>query len=111
VPNSSELAREEVFGPVGAVIRFDDEDEAIALANDSEFGLAAYVHTQSMPLALRVIAGLDAENIGVNGGTAPAGPSTPFGGRKQSGYGKQGGYAGYLEFTRTKTVAIRQPSD
>lgn len=109
VANSSELAREEVFGPVGAVIRFEDEDEAIALANDSDFGLAAYVHTQNLPRALRVISGLDSENVGVNGGTCPAGPSTPFGGRKQSGYGKQGGYAGFLEYTRSKTVAIRQP--
>ena len=109
VPTSSELARDEVFGPVGAILRFEDEDEAVALANDSAFGLAAYVHTQDMPRALRVIAALDSENVGVNGGTAPAGPSTPFGGRKQSGYGKQGGFAGYLEFTRTKTVAIRQP--
>ena len=107
VDNTSELGREEVFGPVLAAMRFDDEDDAVALANDSEYGLAAYVHTRDISRALRLASELEAGSIGINGGTVPGGPFAPFGGTKQSGYGKIGGLAGVLEFTRTKNVQVK----
>ncbi len=107
VDNTSELGREEVFGPVLAAMRFEDEEEAVALANDSVYGLAAYIHTRDISRALRLASALEAGSVGVNGGRVPGGPFAPFGGTKQSGYGKIGGHAGVLEFTRTKNVQIK----
>jgi aldehyde dehydrogenase (NAD+) len=107
VDNASELGREEVFGPVLAAMRFEHEEEAIALANDSPYGLAAYVHTRDISRALRLAGRLEAGSVGINGGTVPGGPFAPFGGTKQSGYGKVGGLAGVLEFTRTKNVQVK----
>jgi aldehyde dehydrogenase (NAD+) len=107
VSNESEIAQTELFGPVAAVIPFDDEDEAIAIANDTEYGLAAYLFTADLSRAHRMASRLQAGNVGINGGSAPAGPAMPFGGRKQSGYGKQGGLAGVLEFVDSKTVQVR----
>ncbi|SHH04038.1 aldehyde dehydrogenase (NAD+) [Jatrophihabitans endophyticus] len=104
--NTGELARDEVFGPVVGVQRFAEEEEAVAIANDSDYGLAGYVFSTDLSRALRVAAELDTGNVGVNGGGAPAGPHIAFGGRKQSGYGKQGGLAGVLEFVTTKTVQV-----
>jgi aldehyde dehydrogenase (NAD+) len=106
VDNASEISREEIFGPVLSVMRFSDEDEAIALANDIEYGLAAYVHTRDLSRAIRVAGALDAGNLGVNGGGAMGGPEAPFGGVKQSGYGREGGKAGVLEFIRLKNVMV-----
>jgi aldehyde dehydrogenase (NAD+) len=99
------IAQEEVFGPVLSVITFSDEDEAIALANDTRYGLAGYVHTTNLQRAHRVAAKLDAGYISVNGFAAlPA--SAPFGGNKISGIGKEGGRAGLDEFLHTKNVYI-----
>ncbi|RLV47457.1 aldehyde dehydrogenase [Nocardioides mangrovicus] len=104
--NAGELAQDEVFGPVLGIIAFDEEDEAVAIANDSDYGLSGYVFTQDVSRAHRVASRLDTGNVGVNGGNAPAGPHLAFGGRKQSGYGKQGGLAGIWEFVNTKTVQV-----
>ena len=109
VDNRSELAQEEVFGPVLSVIRAADEDAAVALANDTRFGLAAYVYTRDLNKAHRLAAELEAGNVAVNGGVACAGPYGPFGGIKNSGYGKEGGLAGLLEFVRIKNVNIGTP--
>lgn len=106
VDPDSELATEEVFGPVLSVLRFRTEDEAVALANASRYGLAGYVHTGDLDRALRVASALEVGNVGVNGAGAPAGPFAPFGGVKQSGYGRVGGLAGLHEFLRTKNVLI-----
>jgi len=103
VDPASELAREEVFGPVVAITRFANEDEAIRLANDTEFGLAAYVWTADIRRAHSVADRIQAGNVFINGFLGlPAG--APFGGHKQSGYGRLGGREGIREFTRVKNV-------
>ena len=105
VDNRSALAQEEVFGPVLSIIRFKDEAEAIAMANDTAYGLAGYVHTASLDRAHRVAARLEAGYIGVNG-FPPLPAAAPFGGYKQSGFGREGGRAGIEEFLRHKNVYI-----
>ncbi len=103
VDNRTSLAQNEVFGPVLAIIPFDDEAEAIQTANDTTYGLAAYVHTNDLRRAHRVSAALDAGNVWVNSFLGiPA--AAPFGGTKQSGYGRLGGQAGVKEFLRPKNV-------
>lgn len=106
VDPGSEIARDEVFGPVVAAIRFQDEDDAVRIANDSKYGLAGYVHTKDISCALRVCAALDTGSIGVNGAGAPGPAGAPFGGVKESGYGREGGLGGLLEFTRLKNVMV-----
>jgi aldehyde dehydrogenase (NAD+) len=105
VDHDSDLARHEVFGPVHAVIRFDSDDEVLAQANDSPFGLGAYLHTGDARRIQRFVRGLEAGTVIVNtmGGISPA---TPFGGYKQSGFGREGGRAGIEEMVRRKTVVI-----
>ncbi|MCA9573531.1 MAG: aldehyde dehydrogenase family protein, partial [Myxococcales bacterium] len=103
-PNSS-VVREEIFGPVLSIMTFDDEDEAIALANDTRYGLAGYVHTTNVTRAHRVASRLDAGYISINGFAAlPA--SAPFGGYRLSGQGKEGGRLGLAEFYREKNVYL-----
>lgn len=98
-----ELSREEVFGPVVAVTRFRTEEEAVALANDSEYGLATYVWTRDIRRAHAMADEMQSGNVWINGYTGlPA--SMPFGGQKQSGYGRLGGRHAIREFTRTKNV-------
>ena len=104
VDNSSPLAQEEIFGPVLAVSRFATETQAIEMANHSTFGLGAYLHTRDLNRAHRVAADLEAGNVWVNGFNVPS--SVPFGGTKQSGYGRVGGKEGLHEFLRTKNVWI-----
>ena len=103
---NSELAQEEIFDPVLAISRFGGEAEAIAQANATRYGLAAYVLTQDLDRAIRVASALDAGNIGVNGAGAPAGWSVPSGGVKESGFGKVGGREGIMEYIRTKNVLV-----
>lgn len=103
-PNST-LARDEVFGPVQTIIPFDTEADAVGIANNSDYGLAGYIHTQNLGRAHRVAAALEAGNVWVNGGFGiPA--SVPFGGVKQSGFGRIGGRHGIREFTRPKNVWV-----
>ena len=105
VDNRSPLAQEEIFGPVLAITPFADESEAVALANDSRYGLAAYVQTRDLARAHRVAAALKAGFVSVN--TKPlVSPPTPFGGVGQSGYGREGGLEGLREFVATKNVCI-----
>jgi aldehyde dehydrogenase (NAD+) len=105
VDNDMEIARHELFGPVLSVIRFSDEDEALAIANDSPFGLAAGLWTRDLNRAHRMAGELEAGVVWINtyrGFTY----SSPFGGRKMSGYGRELGHEGLLEFTQTKSVWV-----
>jgi acyl-CoA reductase-like NAD-dependent aldehyde dehydrogenase len=104
VKNESAIAQHEVFGPVLAVTPFDSEEEAIALANGTEYGLGGYIHTQNLRRAHYVAGQLDAGQIQVNGSGEAMTPCVPFGGMKQSGYGRLGGEAGLREFLRIKNV-------
>jgi acyl-CoA reductase-like NAD-dependent aldehyde dehydrogenase len=106
VAATSAIAQHEVFGPVLAVTPFDTEDEAIALANGTDYGLGAYVHTQNLRRAHHVAGQLQAGQIHVNGSGEAMQPNVPFGGWKQSGYGRLGGEAGLREFLQTKNVWI-----
>jgi aldehyde dehydrogenase (NAD+) len=106
VDPDSDLAQNEVFGPVLSIVRFTEEPEAVEIANATAFGLAAYVHTSNVSRALRLAGQLDAGNVSINGGAVVAGPYGPFGGFGRSGYGKEGGLAGLLEYTRTKNVNL-----
>jgi aldehyde dehydrogenase (NAD+) len=105
VDNSVPLARAEIFGPVVAVLPFDNEDEAVRLANDSPFGLAGYIQTADLKRAHRVAAALEVGNIWVNGFLGIP-TSVPFGGVKQSGWGRLGGRDGIREFTRAKNIHV-----
>ena len=97
------IIREEIFGPVLSIMPFDSEDEAIALANDTPYGLAAYIQTGDMDRARRVAAQLRAGMIQVNGASRLSG--SPFGGYKQSGVGREGGMWGIEEFLEIKTIS------
>ncbi len=103
-PNARVL-KEEIFGPVAPVIAFDSESDAIAAANDTEYGLVAYVYTRDLQRALRVCEGLETGMIGLNQGMV-SNPAAPFGGVKQSGFGREGGYEGIEEYLETKYVAV-----
>ncbi|MFE6969806.1 NAD-dependent succinate-semialdehyde dehydrogenase [Isoptericola sp. NPDC057653] len=105
VDADARAVREEIFGPVAPVVGFADDDEAFALANDTEYGLAAYAYTSSLDRALRVGAELDAGMIGINRGMV-SDASAPFGGVKQSGLGREGGEAGLEEYLETVYVAL-----
>ena len=106
VANSNTIAQHEVFGPVLAVTPFDTEEEAIALANGTDYGLGAYLHTQNLRRAHAVAGQLHAGQIQVNGSGEAMQPNVPFGGWKQSGYGRLGGEAGLHEFLQVKNVWV-----
>ena len=105
VTPDARLLKEEIFGPVAPVIGFDSEEDAIAAANDTEYGLVAYVYTRDLKRALRVIEGLETGMVGLNQGMV-SNAGAPFGGVKQSGVGREGGNEGILEYLETKYVAI-----
>ena len=105
VPAEARLLKEEIFGPVAPVAGFGSEDEAIAAANDTEYGLVAYVYTNDLRRAIRVCEKLETGMIGLNQGMV-SNAGAPFGGVKQSGIGREGGNEGIHEFLETKYVAI-----
>ena len=96
------IAHEEIFGPVLAIIPFEDEEDAIKIANDTPYGLAAYLQTDDMDRAERVASKLRAGAVHINGGGFNYG--SPFGGFKQSGNGREGGKMGLEDFQEVKTL-------
>jgi succinate-semialdehyde dehydrogenase / glutarate-semialdehyde dehydrogenase len=100
-----EIVREEIFGPVATLVRFDTEDEAIAIANDTPFGLAAYLFSGNLSRAWRVAEKLDAGMVGVNEGIF-SNEAVPFGGVKESGLGREGGAEGLEEYLETKYICL-----
>jgi succinate-semialdehyde dehydrogenase/glutarate-semialdehyde dehydrogenase len=105
VTPEARLLKEEIFGPVAPVTSFDSEEEAIAAANDTEYGLVAYVFTRDLKRAIRVCEGLETGMIGLNQGMV-SNAGAPFGGVKQSGIGREGGNEGIDEYLETKYVAV-----
>ncbi|CUR61169.1 Succinate-semialdehyde dehydrogenase (NADP(+)) [metagenome] len=103
VPPSARVFREEIFGPVAPISTFSDEDEVIARANDTEYGLVAYVFTRDHARVLRVSEALEFGMVGINTGIV-SNPAAPFGGVKHSGFGREGGFEGIEEYLETKYV-------
>lgn len=99
------IAHEEIFGPVVAISTFQDDEEAIAMANDTPFGLAAYVFSEQITHALSIAERIEAGMVGVNKGGI-SDPSAPFGGVKESGVGREGGFEGIHEFLEPKLIAL-----
>jgi aldehyde dehydrogenase (NAD+) len=104
VDNTMSVTREEVFGPVLVAMPFDDEADAIRLANDTDYGLGAGVYTTNISRALRVAKAIRAGTVGINEYTVW--PNAPFGGYKQSGLGREGGFGSIEAFTETKSVIV-----
>jgi succinate-semialdehyde dehydrogenase / glutarate-semialdehyde dehydrogenase len=105
VTDQMDIYREETFGPIAPVIVFDDEDEVIEMANDTEYGLASYIYTQNLARAWRVVEQLRFGMVGVND-INPTSAAAPFGGVKQSGQGREGAHEGILEYLDTKLVGF-----
>jgi succinate-semialdehyde dehydrogenase/glutarate-semialdehyde dehydrogenase len=105
VPDSAHLLREEIFGPVAALQSFSSEDEVIRRANDTEYGLVAYVYTRDLGRGMRVSERLEFGMIGLNRGLV-SDPAAPFGGMKQSGIGREGAHEGLMEFLETQYVSM-----
>jgi succinate-semialdehyde dehydrogenase / glutarate-semialdehyde dehydrogenase len=105
ITDDAELLREEIFGPVAPVKTFSTEDEAVTAANDSEFGLVAYVFTRDLKRSLRVVEALEVGMVGLNRGLV-SNPAAEFGGVKESGFGREGGREGIAEYLATKYVAV-----
>jgi acyl-CoA reductase-like NAD-dependent aldehyde dehydrogenase len=103
VRNDMRIAREEIFGPVLVVIRYDNEEEAIAIANDSEYGLGGTVFTRDVEHGLDIARRVETGRIGVN--FAGMAPNAPFGGVKSSGIGRESGPEGFEEYLTTKSIA------
>jgi succinate-semialdehyde dehydrogenase/glutarate-semialdehyde dehydrogenase len=104
VPPEAEMIHEEIFGPVAALCRFETDDEAIARANDTEYGLSAYIFTRDIGRGLKVARRIESGMIALNRGLV-SDPAAPFGGVKQSGLGREGGTEGIYEFLETKYIA------
>ncbi|MFL6099972.1 MAG: NAD-dependent succinate-semialdehyde dehydrogenase [Actinomycetales bacterium] len=106
VPPTARVFGEEIFGPVAPVTTFSSDDEALLLANDTEYGLVAYAFTTDLSRALKVAEGLDTGMVGINQGIV-SNPAAPFGGVKASGFGREGGAEGIEEYLETKYVGIK----
>jgi aldehyde dehydrogenase (NAD+) len=107
VTNDMRIAQEEIFGPVLVVIPFDDEEDAIRIANDSAYGLGGGISTADMARAMRVAKRIRTGTMSINGGMSIAG-DLPFGGYKASGIGREWGLEGIEEFLETKLIAVRK---
>jgi succinate-semialdehyde dehydrogenase/glutarate-semialdehyde dehydrogenase len=105
VDPSAAILREEIFGPVAPIVVFTEEREAVRLANDTQFGLVAYVYTRDLARGLRVSEALEAGMVGLNRGLV-SDPAAPFGGVKQSGVGREGGHEGMLDYLESKYIAV-----
>jgi len=105
VPADAAILRAEIFGPVAPVVAFADEADAVRWANDTEFGLVAYVYTRDLARGLRVSEALETGMVGLNRGLV-SDPAAPFGGVKQSGIGREGGHEGLLDYTESKYIAV-----
>jgi succinate-semialdehyde dehydrogenase/glutarate-semialdehyde dehydrogenase len=104
VAPGSEILKTEVFGPVAPIVVFDDEADAVAMANDTEYGLIAYLYTADLAAGLRVTERLEAGMVGLNRGLV-SDPAAPFGGVKQSGIGREGAHEGMMDYIEKKYVA------
>ncbi len=105
VPATAGILNEEIFGPVAPIVRFTDTDQAIAMANSTEYGLVSYLYTADLRRGLQMAEALESGMVGINRGVV-SDPAAPFGGVKQSGLGREGGHEGLLEFTETKYIAV-----
>ena len=106
VAAGSAILAEEIFGPVAPVVVFDSEAEVVALANDTPFGLVAYVYTADLARGLRVSEALESGMVGLNRALV-SDPAAPFGGVKHSGLGREGGHDGLLEYLESKYIAVQ----
>jgi succinate-semialdehyde dehydrogenase/glutarate-semialdehyde dehydrogenase len=105
VQPGSDILTDEIFGPVAAIIPFDDPEQAIALANATEYGLAAYVYSEDLKKALRIAERIECGMVAVNRGLV-SDAAAPFGGVKQSGLGREGSHHGLLEYCEAKYIAV-----
>jgi succinate-semialdehyde dehydrogenase/glutarate-semialdehyde dehydrogenase len=105
VDPSAAILQEEIFGPVAPIVTFTSEDEAVRLANDTEYGLVSYVYTGDLARGLRLSERLDSGMVGLNRGIV-SDPAAPFGGTKQSGVGREGGHDGMLDYMESKYIAV-----
>jgi aldehyde dehydrogenase (NAD+) len=108
VDNKADIAQQEVFGPVLIVMPFDDDDEAVRIANESAYGLAGAVASRSLERGMSVARRIRTGSVGVNGGMY-YGADAPFGGYKNSGVGRQCGVEGFEQYLETRTIAYRRP--
>jgi succinate-semialdehyde dehydrogenase/glutarate-semialdehyde dehydrogenase len=105
VPDDALLLREEIFGPVAPIATFSTDEQALAAANRTEYGLVAYVYTRDLQRAFGVAEGIETGMVGLNQGVV-SNAAAPFGGVKQSGFGREGGFEGISEYLETKYVAM-----
>jgi succinate-semialdehyde dehydrogenase/glutarate-semialdehyde dehydrogenase len=108
VPNHADILGQEIFGPVAPVTTFTTEEDAIRLANTSEYGLASYLYSQDFNRLLRVAEQIEFGMVGFNAGVI-SNAAAPFGGVKQSGLGREGGTEGIAEYTTTQYIGIADP--
>jgi succinate-semialdehyde dehydrogenase/glutarate-semialdehyde dehydrogenase len=101
----NDILRHEVFGPVAPIVTFDTDEEAIALANDTDFGLISYVFSGDLARAIRAAEAIESGMVAINRGVI-SDPAAPFGGVKQSGLGREGGFDGIHEFLETKYIGV-----
>jgi succinate-semialdehyde dehydrogenase/glutarate-semialdehyde dehydrogenase len=105
VPDGAKMLNDEIFGPVASIQTFKTDDEVVRRANDTEYGLVAYLYTKDLSRGMRVSEQLDFGMIGLNRGLV-SDPAAPFGGTKQSGLGREGAHEGLMEFLETQYISV-----